>query len=100
MPAYQPIQLDTPQLRKFAPVTQSKLANIVKLMPAEACQLSVIPTDRFKEVLEGCLPPLTHITNRSLDTNQFCEERKEALVKPLIKNHQQAQKKKTKLQTG
>ena len=35
--------------------------------------------------MEGYLPALTHITNRSLDTNQFCEEWKEALVKPLIK---------------
>ena len=62
-------------------------------MPAKTCQLDIIPTDRLKQVLEGCLPALTHITNRSLDTNQFCGQWKEALVKPLIKrNHQQAQK--------
>ena len=54
-------------------------------MPAKTCQLDIIPTDRLKQVLEGCLPIVTHITNRSLDTNQFCEEWKETLVKPLIK---------------
>ena len=85
IPAYQPWQLDTPQ-----PVTQSQLAKIVKLMPAKTCQLDIIPTDRLKQVLEGCLPALTYITNRSLDKNQFCKEWKEELVKPLIKNHQQA----------
>ena len=90
IPAYQPSKLDTPQLRKFAPLTQSQLAKIVKLMPAKTCQLDIIPTDRLKQVLEGCLPALTHTTNGSLDTNQFCEEWKEVLVKPLIKNHQQA----------
>ena len=55
-------------------------------MPAKTCELDTIPTDR--QVLEGCLPALTHITNRMLDTNQFCEEWKEELVKPLIKNCQ------------
>ena len=89
IPAYQPRQLETPQLREFALVTQSQLAKIVKSMPAKTCQLN-IPTGRHKQVLEGCLPALTHITSKSLDTNQFCEEWKEALVKQLIKNHQQA----------
>ena len=54
-------------------------------MPAKTGQLDIISTDRLKHVLEGCLPALAHITNRSLDTNQFCEEWKEALIKPLIK---------------
>ena len=36
-------------------------------------------------MLEGGLLPVTHIANRLLDTSQFCEEWKEALVKPLIK---------------
>ena len=64
IPAYHPRQLDTPQQRKYAPVTQGQLATIVKLMPAKACQLDVIPTDWLKQVLEGSLPALTHITNR------------------------------------
>ena len=83
--AYQPKQLDTQKLKKFTPVTQNQLSNIVKAMPAKSCQLDIIPTDRLRQVLEGCLPALTHITNKSLDTNQFCKEWKEELVKPLIK---------------
>ena len=54
-------------------------------MPLKTCQLDIIPTDKLKEVLEGCLPAITHITNSSPDTSSFCEEWKEAIVKPLVK---------------
>ena len=54
-------------------------------MPSKTCQLHIIPTVKLKEVLEGCLPPITHITNSPLDTSSFCEEWKEAIVKPLVK---------------
>ena len=57
-------------------------------MPAKTCELDIIPTDRLKQVPEGCLPALKHIANRSLDTNQFYKEWKESLVKPLMKKHQ------------
>ena len=46
-------------------------------MLAKTCQLDIIPTDRLKQVLDVCLPALTHITNESLETNQFCKEWKE-----------------------
>ena len=54
-------------------------------MSLKTCQLDIIPTDKLKEVLEGCLPAITHIANSSIDTSSFCEEWKEAIVKPLIK---------------
>ena len=54
-------------------------------MPTETCQLDAIPTDKLKQVLEGCLSALAHIMNKLLDTIQFCKEWKEALVKMLIK---------------
>ena len=43
-------------------------------MPTKTCQLDIIPTDKLKQVVEGCLPGLTHITNRSLEINQFYDE--------------------------
>ena len=64
-------------------------------MPTKSCQLNVIPTDKLKRVLGGCLPALTHIMNKSLETNQFCGKQKEALVKPMIKNQQQDKKNQT-----
>ena len=57
----------------------------IRGMPLKTCQLDIIPTDKLKEVLEGCLPAVTHITNSSLHTSSSCEEWKEAIVKPLIK---------------
>ena len=42
-------------------------------------------SDKLKEVLKGCLPAITYITNSSLDTSSFCEEWKEAIIKPLVK---------------
>ena len=61
-------------------------------MPTKSCQLDIIPTDKLKKVLGGCLPALTHIINKKLETNQFCSEWKEALFKLLIKNQQQVEK--------
>ena len=54
-------------------------------MQPKTCSLDIIPTSKFQEILDGCLPTLVHLVNRSLDTGDFCEDWKEALVKPLIK---------------
>ena len=93
IPAYQPNEIDTPKLRNFTPITQSHLEKTIKAMPTNSCQLDVIPTDKVKKVLGGCLPALTHIINKSLETNQFCSEWKEALVKLLIKKTTAGQEK-------
>ena len=82
---YQPSRLDTPQLSKFALVTASRLGQIIKKMPSKTCQLDQVPTSKLQEVLEGCLPAITYIVNRSLDQGEFCDNWNEALVKPLIK---------------
>ena len=82
---YQPSRLDTPQLGKFAPVTSSMLGRIIKQMPPKTCKLDTLPTAKLQEVIEGCLPALTHLVNSLLDQGSFCEEWKEAIVKPLIK---------------
>ena len=91
VPAYQPNEIDTPKLKNFTPITQSQLEKTIKAMPTKSCQLDFIPTDKLKKVIGGCLPALTHIINTSLETNQFCSEWKEALVKPLIKKLQTSQ---------
>ena len=85
VPAYQPNERDTPKLKNFTTITQDQLQKTIKEMLTKSCQLDVIPTDKLKKILRGCLPALTHIINKSLETNQFCSEWKEALVKPLIK---------------
>ena len=63
---YQPSQLDTPQLDRFTPLTPSTLGKIIKRMPPKTCALDAIPTAKLQELLEGCLPVLTHLVNSSL----------------------------------
>ena len=82
---YQPSELEIPQLVKFALVTTSRLGQIIRQMPSKTCQLDDVPTAKLQEILEGCLPSITHIVNSSLGQEKFCEDWKEAIVKPLIK---------------
>ena len=82
---YWPRQLDVPLLRKSAPVTTSQLDITIRGMPLMTCQLDIIPIDKLKEVLEGCLPAITHLTKSPLNTSSFCEEWKESIVNWLVK---------------
>ena len=93
IPVYQPNERDRPKLKNFTTITQDQLEKTIKEMLTKSCQLDVIPTDKLKKILRGCLPALTHIINKSLETNQFCSEWKEALVKPLIKKTTTGQEK-------
>ena len=91
---YQPNERDTLKLKNFMTITQDQLEKTIKEMPTKSCQLNVIPTDKLKKILRGCLAALTHIINKSLETNQFSSEWKEALVKPMIKKPTVGQEKK------
>ena len=57
-------------------------------MPPKTCKLDQIPTNKLQEILDGCLPALLHIINRSLELGEFTDIWKEALVKLLIKKKQ------------
>ena len=57
-------------------------------MPSKSRQLDDVPTAKLQEVLEGCLPSITHIVNSSLGQGKFCEDWKEAIVKPLVKEEE------------
>ena len=54
-------------------------------MKPKTCALDLIPTSKLQEIIEGCIPAITHLVNSSLDQGAFCEIWKETLVKPLIK---------------
>ena len=82
---FQLSQLDTPQLGRFAPVTIRTLGRIIRQMPPKTCALDILQTAKLQELQDGCLPALAHIVNSSLDQGRFCEDWKEAIVKPLIK---------------
>ena len=86
--SYNPQPREVPGLVKFAPVLPSELGKIIHRMPPKTCQLDQVPTNKLQEILDGCLPALSHITNRSLELGKFAEKWKEAIVKPLIKKKQ------------
>ena len=54
-------------------------------MKPKTCALDLIPTSKLQEIIEGCIPAITHLVNSSLDQGAFCNTWKEALVKLLIK---------------
>ena len=85
IPPYGLNERNTPKLKNLTAITQDQLEKTIKEMLTKSCQLDVIPTDKLKKILRGCLPALTHIINKSLETGHFCNEWKEALVKLLIK---------------
>ena len=68
---YQPRLLDTTPLSNFASITTSQLRKIINSMPSKTCPLDTLQMDRLKQVLEGFLPAITHIINRSLDSSEF-----------------------------
>ena len=86
--SYKPQPREVPQLVKFTPVSPSELGKIIYRMQPKTCKLDQIPTNKLQEILDGCLPALLHITNRSLELGEFVNKWKEALVKPLIKKKQ------------
>ena len=82
---YHPRQLGTPNLEKFAPISSRQLEKIIHKMKPKTCALDLIPTSKLQEIIEGCIPAITHLVNSSLDQGAFCDIWKEVLVKPLIK---------------
>ena len=82
---YRPRQLGTTRLEKFTPISSSQLEKTIHHMKPKTCALDPIPTSKLQEIIEGCIPSITHLVNSSLDQGAFCNAWKEAIVKPLIK---------------
>ena len=82
---YHPRQLGTPHLEKFTLISCRQLEKTIHKMKPKTCALDLIPTSKLQEIIEGCIPAITHLVNSSLDQGAFCDIWKEALVKPLIK---------------
>ena len=60
---YQPRQLETPQLEKFTLISSRQLEKTIHRMKPKTCALDLIPTSRLQEVIEGCIPAITHLVN-------------------------------------
>ena len=77
--------LDTPTLKKFAPLTLSQVTMLIANMQTKSCELDPIPTHVLKQMLPVLISTITHIINTSLNHACFCEEWKTSMVRPLPK---------------
>ena len=75
-----PVQQDIPKFMSFCPLTETEVSTVIMNMKNKHCELDIIPTSTLKQILKG-LP----IVNLSLTTEEFCEEWKTTIVKPLHK---------------
>ena len=74
------------RLKKFTPVLQSDVKEIVASAPAKSCELDPIPTSLLKMHIEVLAPIISNITNSSFETGFFSDELKDAFVHPLHKH--------------
>ena len=75
------------RLKKFTPVLQSDVKEIVASAPAKSYELDPIPTSLLKMHIEVLAAIICNIANSSFDTEIFSDELKDALVHPLYKHH-------------
>ena len=76
---------DIPQLRKFNPVTESNVEEIINSMHSKSCELDAIPMPLLKRLTRKCLPFITKIINISLTQGIFSDDWKVAIVRLLLK---------------
>ena len=72
-------------LVKFQPLSCDDVSKIILSSPAKTCNADPIPTGLLKSVLLAIIHLLTKLVNQSLQTGEFPDELKQALVTPLLK---------------
>ena len=74
-----------PRLHRFAPLTEKEITVIIKQMKTKSCELDDLPTDILKHILPTVISLITKIINMSLESGEFSESWKVAVVRPLLK---------------
>ena len=72
-------------MRKFEPVSEEVITEIISKSPDKSCDLDPMPTSLVKSRLTELVPVITQIINASLLTGIVPAEFKHAMVKPLLK---------------
>ena len=72
-------------LRKFAPMSEKEVREIIMSMKSKCCELDALPTSLLKRMIDVCLPSIMKIVNLSLEMGQFTYQWKVAIVRPLLK---------------
>ena len=70
IPAFVPEVMDTPTLKRFAPLTPSKVTKLIGDMQTKSCELDPIPTHVLKQMLPVLISTITqhyqHLTQPHL----------------------------------
>ena len=72
-------------LENFQLLGCDKVSNIVFVSPVKTCDADPIPTELLKKVLLAIIQLLTKLVNESLETGEFPDDLKKALVRLLLK---------------
>ena len=72
-------------MRNFIPVTEDEVLDIITKLPNKSCSMDILPTWLLKSCVDTLLTPITSIINMSLQSGQFPENLKNAVVTPIIK---------------
>ena len=88
-PIYQPMNLGCikNRLTKFNEVSEEYTKNTISKMATKNCELDPLPIDIFKKAVEyeKFLQVITRIINISLNTGQFANAWKTAIIRPFLK---------------
>ena len=72
-------------LENYQHLSCDDVAKIVLASPTKTCEADPIPTDLLKKILPSIIELLTKLVNESVQSGEFPDDLKEALVKPLLK---------------
>ena len=84
IPAYQPKTAIT-LLTKFSPITKDKIYKEIMEIKNKSCELDIICTSVFKQLLPVCIDTISQIVSLLLTSGNFCMPWKTAIVRPLVK---------------
>ena len=76
---------DVPSISQFTLPSESDIQKLIEATPKKSCMLDPIPTPLVIGCIDILLPVITKIINISLQTGQFADQWKCALVHPLLK---------------
>lgn len=77
--------LTNAKFRKLRPTTNDEVSRVIMSCTNKSCELDPLPTWLLKKCLDELLPLLTSLFNTSLETGQFPQQFKSAIIRPLLK---------------
>ncbi len=83
--AMDPVNVDIDPLTDFKRISDEDIRSIIMNCATTTCDLDPLTTSVLKECIDSLLPVISHIVNTSLQTGQFPDSWKLAIIIPLIK---------------